>query len=61
MDRESMKLKGQTALFTSASRGIGEAVAHAFVAEVTRVTIAGRSTQRLETLQKEFRIISKLV
>jgi NAD(P)-dependent dehydrogenase (short-subunit alcohol dehydrogenase family) len=48
-----MKLKGQTALVTGASRGIGEAIARAFAAEGARVAITGRSTPELKALQKE--------
>lgn len=47
-----MKLKGQTALITGASRGIGEAIARALAAEGAQVAITGRSAQELETLQK---------
>lgn len=54
MGRKSMKLKGQTALITGASRGIGEAIARALAAEGAQVAITGRSAQELETLQKEF-------
>jgi NAD(P)-dependent dehydrogenase (short-subunit alcohol dehydrogenase family) len=54
MGRKSMKLKGQTALITGASRGIGEAIARALAAEGAQVAITGRSVQELETLQKEF-------
>ncbi len=53
MGRKSMKLKGQTALITGASRGIGEAIARALAAEGAQVAITGRSAQELETLQKE--------
>ena len=49
-----MKIKGQTALITGASRGIGEAIARALAAEGAQVAITGRSAQELETLQKEF-------
>jgi len=49
-----MKLKDQTALVTGASRGIGEAIARAFVAEGAHVAITGRSTKELKALQKEF-------
>ena len=49
-----MKLKDQTALVTGASRGIGEAIARAFVAEGAHVAITGRSTEELKALQKEF-------
>jgi NAD(P)-dependent dehydrogenase (short-subunit alcohol dehydrogenase family) len=49
-----MKLKGQNALVTGASRGIGEAIARAFAAEGANVAITGRSAKELEALQKEF-------
>ena len=51
---DSMKLKGQTALVTGASRGIGEAIARAFAVEGAQVAITGRSGQELKVLQKEF-------
>lgn len=49
-----MKLKGQKALITGASRGIGEAIARAFVAEGADVAITGRSAPELAALEKEF-------
>ncbi len=49
-----MKLKGQTALITGASRGIGEAIARAFAKEGAQVAITGRSAKELKALQKEF-------
>ena len=49
-----MKLKDQTALVTGASRGIGEAIARAFVVEGAQVAITGRSAEDLKALQKEF-------
>lgn len=49
-----MKLKGQTALVTGASRGIGEAIARALAVEGAGVAITGRSEQELRILQKEF-------
>ncbi len=49
-----MKLKGQTALITGSSRGIGEAIARAFATEGAQIVITGRSAQDLETLKKEF-------
>lgn len=49
-----MKLKGQNALVTGASRGIGEAIARAFAAEGANVAITGRSAKELEALGKEF-------
>jgi NAD(P)-dependent dehydrogenase (short-subunit alcohol dehydrogenase family) len=49
-----MRLKGQNALITGASRGIGEAIARAFAEEGAQVAITGRSKPELEALQKEF-------
>jgi NAD(P)-dependent dehydrogenase (short-subunit alcohol dehydrogenase family) len=49
-----MKLRGQNALVTGASRGIGEAIARAFAAEGAHVAITGRSAKELEALRKEF-------
>jgi len=49
-----MKLKGQKALITGASRGIGEAIARAFVAEGADIAITGRSAPELAALEKEF-------
>ena len=48
-----MKLEGQTALITGASRGIGEAIARAFAAEGARVAITGRTAQDLKKLGEE--------
>ena len=49
-----MRLKGQNALITGASRGIGEAIARAFAKEGAQIAITGRSKPELEALQKEF-------
>ena len=49
-----MRLKGQNALITGASRGIGEAIARAFAEEGAQLAITGRSKAELEALQKEF-------
>ena len=49
-----MRLKGQNALITGASRGIGEAIARAFAEEGAQIAITGRSKAELEALQKEF-------
>lgn len=49
-----MKLKGQKALITGASRGIGEALARAFAAEGAEIAITGRSALELAALEKEF-------
>jgi 3-hydroxybutyrate dehydrogenase len=48
-----MKLEGQTALVTGASRGIGYAIAHAFAQEGADVAITGRSPQELEELRQK--------
>ena len=48
-----MKLEGQTALITGASRGIGEAIARAFAAEGARIAITGRSAEALKRIQEE--------
>src|SRR5436305_12358077 len=47
-----MKLEGQTALVTGASRGIGYAIAHAFAREGADVAITGRSAQELDELRQ---------
>lgn len=49
-----MKLKGQKALITGASRGIGEAISRAFAAEGADIAITGRSAPELAALEKEF-------
>ncbi|MGZ3898661.1 MAG: SDR family NAD(P)-dependent oxidoreductase, partial [Flavisolibacter sp.] len=49
-----MKLKGQNALITGASRDMGDARARAVAAEGANVAITGRSTHELEVLQTEF-------
>ncbi len=43
-----LKLTKKSVLVTGASKGIGEAIAHAFAAEGARVTLAARSTHDLE-------------
>jgi 3-hydroxybutyrate dehydrogenase len=48
-----MKLEGQTALVTGASRGIGYAIAHAFAQEGADVAITGRSAQELGELRRK--------
>jgi 3-oxoacyl-[acyl-carrier protein] reductase len=47
-----MKLKGQTALITGASRGIGEAIARAFAMEGAHLAITGRSRPELESWKR---------
>jgi len=54
LEEGNMKLKGQNALITGASRGIGEAISRAFASEGSNVAITGRSTHELEVLQTEF-------
>lgn len=48
-----MKLDGRTALVTGASRGIGRAIAHIYVAEGARVVVTGRDAAALDTLVAE--------
>jgi NAD(P)-dependent dehydrogenase (short-subunit alcohol dehydrogenase family) len=48
-----MKLHGEIALITGASRGIGRAIAHAFAKEGADVAITGRDAAELETLAAE--------
>lgn len=50
-----MNLKGQKALITGASRGIGEAIARAFVKAGADVVITSRSVGELKALESEFR------
>ena len=46
-----MKLEGQRALVTGASRGIGRAIALALAEEGAAVTVTGRATDELEEVQ----------
>ena len=48
-----MKLKSRTALVTGASRGIGRAIAAAYVAEGARVVVTGRDAGALNDLVAE--------
>jgi 3-oxoacyl-[acyl-carrier protein] reductase len=48
-----LALRGQTALVAAASRGLGRAVAAAFVGEGARVAICARNRQRLEATASE--------
>jgi len=50
-----MKLRGQIALVTGASRGIGRAIALEFAQEGADVTITGRDAEELETTAGEIR------
>ncbi len=45
-----MKLRGQVAIITGASEGIGAALARRFVAEGARVTLAARQENKLRAL-----------
>ena len=48
-----MKLAGRTALVTGASRGIGRAIARAYVADGARVVVTGRDAGALDALVAE--------
>ncbi len=48
-----MKLKGNNALITGASKGIGRAIALAFAREGADLTVTGRTKDELESLQAE--------
>jgi uncharacterized oxidoreductase len=48
-----VKLEGNTVLITGGTRGIGLALAQAFVACGSRVIIAGRDRQRLDRVRRE--------
>jgi len=50
-----MKLKDRAALVTGAARGIGKAVALAFVREGAKVVLVDLERERLKTLQEEIR------
>jgi NAD(P)-dependent dehydrogenase (short-subunit alcohol dehydrogenase family) len=49
-----MRLKGKSMLVTGATSGIGAAIARAAAAEGARLMLTGRSTERGETVRREF-------
>ena len=51
-----MKLAGQTALVTGATRGIGQAIALAFAAEGAAVAVTGRDSEALEAVGADLRL-----
>lgn len=56
-----MKLAGRTALVTGASRGIGRAIARAFVGEGARVVVSGRDGGALAALSDDLGDIAHAV
>jgi NAD(P)-dependent dehydrogenase (short-subunit alcohol dehydrogenase family) len=54
-----MLLKGKKAIITGGSRGIGKAIAAAFLREGAEVMIAARSSEELAGAQKELETIAK--
>jgi len=53
LERDMMKLTGQSVLITGASRGIGEAAARAFAKAGAKVMLAARSTAEIERIAAE--------
>jgi 3-oxoacyl-[acyl-carrier protein] reductase len=54
-----MKLEGQTALVTGASRGIGYAIAHAFAQEGADMAVTARSGQELDALRQKIEALGR--
>lgn len=52
-----MKLKGKLILLTGASGGIGQAIARRLSAQGARLILVGRSTQQLNALARELRVL----
>jgi NAD(P)-dependent dehydrogenase (short-subunit alcohol dehydrogenase family) len=53
LERDKMKLTGQSVLITGASRGIGEAAARAFAKAGAKVMLAARSTTEIKRIAAE--------
>ena len=53
LERDKMKLTGQSVSITGASRGIGEAAARAFAKAGAKVMLAARSTAEIERIAAE--------
>lgn len=52
MEKKAMRLRGQTAIITGATSGMGKAIAERFVKEGASVILSGRDKQRGKDLEK---------
>jgi short-subunit dehydrogenase len=53
-----MKLKGKLILLTGATGGIGQAIARRLAVQGARLILVGRSTQNLNTLARELKVLA---